>query len=182
MLILLFSDTNYALEGFEASYYISDCPRNCSSHGFCLRNFCVCDNEWGGPDCGTELCPDKCGEPYRGICKQNRCHCLHNYSGMGCSLNSSDSTGNRFNFFSFLIKVFLNIIIFKIYCRWHNLYQGGIHPRAAHSAVYISEVDSLYVFGGYDLNNILGDLVVFRFNTSLWYDQQDNIIGNIPKT
>lgn len=63
--------------------------------------------------------------------------------------------------------------------RWHDLYQGGISPRAAHSVVYISEVDSLYVFGGYDLNNILGDLVVFRFNNSMWYDQNDNIIGNI---
>lgn len=62
--------------------------------------------------------------------------------------------------------------------RWHDLYQGGIYPRAAHSVVYISEVDSLYVFGGYDLNNILGDLVVFRFNSSMWYDQNDNIIGN----
>jgi len=59
------------------------------------------------------------------------------------------------------------------------LYQGGIHPRAAHSAVYISEVDSLYIFGGYDLNNILGDLVVFRFNTSMWYDRNDNVIGKI---
>ncbi|XP_050427055.1 multiple epidermal growth factor-like domains protein 8 [Adelges cooleyi] len=154
MLILLFSDTNYALEGFEASYYVSDCPRNCSSHGFCLRNFCVCDNEWGGPDCGTELCPDKCGEPHRGVCKQGRCHCRHSYSGMGCTLNSTDSTGNR----------------------WHDLYQGGIHPRVAHSAVYISETDSLYVFGGYNLNNILGDLVVFHFNTSMWYDHNDNVI------
>lgn len=63
--------------------------------------------------------------------------------------------------------------------RWHNLYQGGIHPRVAHSTVYISEVDSLYVFGGYDLNNILGDLVVFRFNTSMWYDENENIIGKL---
>lgn len=63
--------------------------------------------------------------------------------------------------------------------RWHTLYQGGIHPRTAHSAVYISEADSLYIFGGYDLNNILGDLVVFRFNTSMWYDRNDNVIGNI---
>lgn len=45
--------------------------------------------------------------------------------------------------------------------------------------MYIADVDSLYVFGGYDLNQILGDLVVFRFNTSMWYDQNDNIIGII---
>lgn len=58
------------------------------------------------------------------------------------------------------------------------MYQGGIQARVAHSAVYISETDSLYVFGGYDLNNVFGDLVVFRFNTSTWYDSNDNVIGN----
>lgn len=71
----------------------------------------------------------------------------------------------------------VNFILGKF--RWHNIYQGGIHPRAAHSAVYISESDSLYVFGGYDLNSVLGDLVIFQFNTSMWYDHNYTIIGII---
>lgn len=45
---------------------------------------------------------------------------------------------------------------------WHFLAESGegLRPRAAHSAVYVDITDSLYVFGGYDLNKVLGDLVV----------------------
>lgn len=49
--------------------------------------------------------------------------------------------------------------------------------RAAHSAVYINDTDALYVFGGYDLNSVLGDLVVFRFNNSQWEDEEGKIIS-----
>lgn len=35
---------------------------------------------------------------------------------------------------------------------------GGLTPRAAHTAVYVEEVDSLFVYGGYDLNRVLGEL------------------------
>lgn len=35
-----------------------------------------------------------------------------------------------------------------------------MRPRAAHSAVYVEITDSLYVFGGYDLNHVLADLEV----------------------
>lgn len=35
-------------------------------------------------------------------------------------------------------------------------------PRAAHTAVYVNHTDSLYVFGGYDLNRVLGLLEVYR--------------------
>lgn len=34
--------------------------------------------------------------------------------------------------------------------------------RAAHTAVYVNHTDSLYVFGGYDLNKVLGLLEVYR--------------------
>lgn len=49
--------------------------------------------------------------------------------------------------------------------------QGGLSPRAAHTAVYINETNSLYVFGGYDLNNVLGALQIYRFNKSAWEDE-----------
>lgn len=34
--------------------------------------------------------------------------------------------------------------------------------RAAHTAVYVNLTDSLYVFGGYDLNKVLGLLEEYR--------------------
>lgn len=45
---------------------------------------------------------------------------------------------------------------------WHYLASAysGFTPRAAHTAVYIKETDALYVYGGYDLNNLLGSLQV----------------------
>lgn len=72
-----------------------------------------------------------------------------------------------------------------------STFQGGLSPRAAHTAVYVKATDSLYVFGGYDLNNVLGSLQVFkkksdsvahktiiffslqmyRFNKSTWEDE-----------
>lgn len=52
-------------------------------------------------------------------------------------------------------------------------------PRAAHTAVYISETDSLYVFGGYNLNYVLSDLEIYRFSTSQWEDEHGNILGMI---
>lgn len=55
--------------------------------------------------------------------------------------------------------------------------EGGMTPRAAHTAVYVNETDALYVFGGYDLNHILGDLEVYRFSTSQWEDEYGTIFG-----
>lgn len=65
--------------------------------------------------------------------------------------------------------------------RWHLLShsEGGFTTRAAHSAVYIQETDSLYVFGGFDLNNVLGDLVVYQFKTSQWEDESGKHIGKL---
>lgn len=73
MLILLYSDTNYVLEGFQAEYNIYNCPNNCSQHGACVGHTCVCEGDWGGKDCSRELCPNRCGS--KGVCKGGRCHC-----------------------------------------------------------------------------------------------------------
>lgn len=52
-------------------------------------------------------------------------------------------------------------------------------PRAAHAAIYLNETDALYVFGGYDLNSVLGDLLIFRFNLSQWEDEEGNLISKL---
>lgn len=67
--------------------------------------------------------------------------------------------------------------------RWHWLShsEGGLRPRAAHTAIYIKETDSLYVFGGYDLNYILSNLEVYRFSTSQWEDEYGNELGKQKK-
>lgn len=44
--------------------------------------------------------------------------------------------------------------------RWLATDAEGMTPRAAHTAVYLEEHDALYVFGGYDLNNVINSLQV----------------------
>ncbi|XP_073988408.1 multiple EGF like domains 8 isoform X2 [Rhodnius prolixus] len=158
MLVLLYSDANYVLDGFRAEYSISECLGNCSGRGTCVAHSCVCESEWAGPDCSVSLCPNACSANNGGgVCARNgSCLCYPGRSGVSCSLDVNDVVGNK----------------------WHKLYSGGIKARAAHSAVYLKETDSLYVFGGYDLNYVLGDLVVFRFQTSRWEDEEGNVSDN----
>lgn len=62
MLLHLFSDANYNLLGFNASFRFSLCPGGCYSHGQCQPpGVCVCEPGWGGPDCGLQECPAYCG-------------------------------------------------------------------------------------------------------------------------
>lgn len=99
MLILLYSDTNYVLDGFRAEYSISNCSGNCTGHGVCVGHTCVCDNEneWGGRDCSKALCPDGCGaKSGHGRCVLGQCHCNTGYSGRSCSLYKNDNFGNRY--------------------------------------------------------------------------------------
>jgi hypothetical protein len=65
--------------------------------------------------------------------------------------------------------------------RWHWLSHsdGGLSPRAAHTAVYHKETDSLFVFGGYNLNSVLGNLEVYRFEMSHWEDEHGIVLGMI---
>lgn len=71
------------------------------------------------------------------------------------------------------------LLKYVFYSSWHWLSsnENGLIPRAAHTAVYDKTTDSLYIFGGYDLNNILDDLSVYRFNISSWEDVDGKIIG-----
>jgi len=69
MLINLFSDPNYSLEGFVANYTIENCTQECSGHGTCKDGFCQCNNLWRGKACDLEACPSHClAGQMRGYC------------------------------------------------------------------------------------------------------------------
>ena len=96
MLIVFYSDTNYALTGFEARYSIDKCPKNCSNHGDCLNHKCTCHSGYKGLDCGLESCPDQCGNlTGKGFCSSElqRCICHSGYSGIDCSLDENNFIG-----------------------------------------------------------------------------------------
>ncbi|XP_055375614.1 multiple epidermal growth factor-like domains protein 8 isoform X2 [Condylostylus longicornis] len=151
MLILLYSDTNYVLEGFHATYYISNCLNNCNNNGKCIGHHCVCHGEWLGPDCENQACPDRCGEDFgRGKCVHGICQCNEHFSGRYCDLKKYPLGNN-----------------------WHWLASEneGFTKRASHTAIYLEERDALYVFGGYDLNNVLSSLEIYNFSKSRWEDE-----------
>lgn len=156
MLILLYSDTNYVLDGFRAEFSISNCLNNCSDdHGICLNHSCLCTGDWMGQDCSVKSCD--CGVlENRGICNQDRCECRDGFSGQSCTLRKENPEPSQ----------------------WHWLTNSShsISKRAAFSAVYHETSDSVYVFGGYDLNNVIGSLEIFKFNTSTWEDENGNVI------
>ena len=143
MLILFFSDTNYVLTGFRAEYQISACPRNCNDHGTCQNHKCICDADYTGEDCSVLLCPDSCGHT-KGTCQNGTCLCKDGYNGEDCSLDLKNYIGNT----------------------WH--YLSRIQPRTGHSMVYSNTTDTLYQYGGYDLNQYLNEFTRFSFKTNAW--------------
>lgn len=151
LLILLYSDTNYVLDGFIAEFSVTNCPSNCSSHGKCVQHRCVCNGEWVGSDCSQIACPDNCNARQRqGICSKDHCQCAPGFSGQACSLKKDNPLGNEYH--------------------WLADVYDGFYARAAHSAVYVEENDSLFVFGGYNLNRVLRSLQIYRFDKSRWED------------
>ena len=63
MTIVLFSDTNYVLEGFRADFSVTSCPHNCTEHGACgeEHHVCECEKNWSGLDCSVPVCSENCG-------------------------------------------------------------------------------------------------------------------------
>ena len=152
MVVLLYSDTNYVLEGFSAEYSVTDCPLNCSSHGICVDNKCNCEDAYVGEACEWEACPDHCGFlKNRGSCEKIsgafRCVCRKGYLGVDCSLDVENSSGKS----------------------WHWMSHGTPQmKRTSHSGVYLSKLNRFYSFGGFNLNLPLGDLISFDLETSQW--------------
>nr|XP_006821991.1 PREDICTED: multiple epidermal growth factor-like domains protein 8-like [Saccoglossus kowalevskii] len=69
MIIYLYSDTNYALDGVDANFYIQNCTNDCNGKGTCKDYQCDCQRGWKGDACQFESCPGNCGyDENRGQC------------------------------------------------------------------------------------------------------------------
>lgn len=84
--LYFYSDAAYNMTGFNISYSVNSCPRNCSNHGVCVGNRCTCDAEYDGDACEREICPNNCSN--NGECDRSnhRCVCFTSYTGYDCSI------------------------------------------------------------------------------------------------
>lgn len=149
MLLHLFSDANYNLGGFSASFVPSSCPGGCSGRGLCAPpGRCRCHPGWGGPSCSRPLC-ETCVNG--GACNPvtRRCECPPGFIGSRCELPLGGPGGGG---------------------RWVTLSRGDpkFPPRFAAAGAFLPQTGGLYIFGGQDLNRVLGDLVVFNLSTNTW--------------
>ncbi|XP_039249986.2 multiple epidermal growth factor-like domains protein 8 [Styela clava] len=150
MLVYLFSDINTDFDGFEASFTISECLNNCSGHGRCFRQRCSCNEGWTGSDCSQHACPHNCENgKCRTETRSKKCNCRPGYIGTGCRMDTFyDDKGGW----------------------WTTVYdykdEPGSKGRAAHTGVFI--YPNFYIFGGYDLNKPLGELLRYNFEVNEW--------------
>jgi hypothetical protein len=112
----------------------------------------VCEAAFVGESCEFEACPDQCGfTESRGWCEKidgvYQCVCNQGYIGLDCGLDTKSSLGNS----------------------WHLLGRGSqAMQRTAHGGVYLKNLNKFFVFGGFDLNVPLGDLLSFDMSSSKW--------------
>lgn len=156
MLIYLFTDRNYNRDGFLADYKIQDCAFNCHGRGSCVNNRCHCNSYYKGVDCELRICPNSCGF---GDCKtiggKKICKCNGGVMGEGCDLPIHGRNGTGM---------------------WYRLAPSmeTFTPRTSHAGVFVREEECLYVYGGYTLNDVLGDLLRFCVRNSQWEAVEPN--------
>ena len=149
MLIYFFSDRNYVRQGFLAKFSIVDCPYNCSGHGLCSSERCICDPSYTGLGCQFSVCPNECN--HGGTCVSNECNCFEGYGGLDCGLQyGPNAVANK----------------------WTELtpfgFIGSPIGRTGHRGAYIANGNVFCIFGGFTLVEVLNDLNCFSFDQNQW--------------
>ncbi|XP_074075473.1 multiple epidermal growth factor-like domains protein 8 isoform X1 [Macrotis lagotis] len=150
MLLHLFSDANYNLLGFNASFTFSLCAGGCSGRGLCEPSgLCTCDPGWGGPACARQDCSTYCREHGTCASEAGPCRCEPGFLGRACDLRLWENQGAGW---------------------WHNVSSedAAFPARVGAAGAFLSPPGLLAVFGGQDLNSALGDLVLYNFSANAW--------------
>lgn len=82
--LYFYSDAAYNMSGFNVSYSVDSCPRNCSRQGACISGVCTCDGGWDGEACDQVICPEKCSDHGQCDLESRRCICDPGYAGPDC--------------------------------------------------------------------------------------------------
>lgn len=141
--LYFYSDAAYNMSGFNISYSVNTCPKNCSGHGVCVSPTmgCTCDAGYDGEACDRVICPNDCSG--NGVCdrEQHKCICYAEFVGADCSQHQHDGYWTTVN----VIK--------------------NVNGRALHQTVL--HENSMYVIGGeyYETQEFL---VRFDLKTKKW--------------
>lgn len=160
MLLHLFSDANYNLLGFNATYTFSLCPGACGGHGRCDSSTlkCLCQQGWGGAACMSPLCSESCSVngqcdkvgggdggghvPLPSALRTCLLTCVHRFyqKGERCVCKPGFMGQN----------CQLGLSDDAGAGRWWRVTEGNpyIPPRTGSAGVYLSPTGSLYMFGG----------------------------------
>ncbi|XP_063715164.1 multiple epidermal growth factor-like domains protein 8 isoform X5 [Symsagittifera roscoffensis] len=169
--IHMFTDVNFFLKGFNATYSINKCPNNCSGHGQCKPvesggYKCQCQQYpvYVGKDCSFRQCAEKCwahkaqGECARTFDKfgQSRQFCKCNSGNIGetCSLNLKEGGED-------------------IWYRLQSHKPWEFTGRMSSASVYVKSdahpsEGAIYVFGGFNLSSIMDEFLIYDFSQNQW--------------
>lgn len=78
-------DSESGAEEVGEAEQAAGCGNNCSGHGTCTRNGCLCNRGWTGSTCNSPTCPNNCSG--NGACLYGNCFCETGYSGADCSVH-----------------------------------------------------------------------------------------------
>lgn len=152
----------------------------------CLENHtCQCSQGYVGVGCEQALCPDDCNSDRgHGYCtppiteKQTFCLCEPGYYGDRCSLGYDVTDASAIDGANVILPPAKDEGLYDPYVdivgdKWHWLWEGHAFddlftPRTSHGTVYIPSLNKVYIFGGYDLNNVLGDLILYDIENGTW--------------
>lgn len=153
--LYFYSDAAYNMSGFNISYSINTCPKNCSQHGVCVGGGlgCTCDAGYDGEACDRVICPNDCSG--HGVCdkEQHKCNCDYDYVGSDCSQAQYEGYWSVVN----AIK--------------------KVKGRALHQSILYQ--NSMFVIGGeyYDSDQFL---MKFDFKLKKWEDIRPHIDSHLP--
>lgn len=200
--LYFYSDAAYNMSGFNISYSINTCPKNCSGHGACITGLgCTCNAGWDGEGCDQMVCPNDCSS--HGICdkEQRKCICDFDYAGPNCNqiqhegywnyVDSIDKIKGRSlhqtvlyddsmwviggEFFDSVDNHFMIKFDFT-HKKWEEMKSNDNLPsnRFGHSAVVFQ--DFIFVYGGILKNgSIVNELWTFDIRNRIWEIYDENL-------
>lgn len=206
--LYFYSDAAYNMSGFNISYTIDACPRNCSGNGVCIGDRCTCSGQFIGEACEQPVCPNACSD--HGTCdaENHRCVCNYDYIGLDCSqrrnvgywvaieTTNTPKSGralhqavlHQSSMYIIGGEYFERTQNFLIRCdlaskKWFSLQlnKGDPQPeeRFGHSAVLYNE--RIYLYGGLLKNgSIVSDIWEFDLRMERWREIRDTkLIGTL---